>query len=81
MVGTLTTHKPLRVVLKASQRFLSELIGEFTLDFADLSRPGVVSEGSRHFLVRHGLAVALASAPHLCQLFLVLGGELERSVV
>lgn len=54
-----------------------ELVSEFTPHFPDLTGAAVVSQSSRHLLIGHGLAVALALAPALGQLLLVLGDEVE----
>lgn len=55
----------------------AELVGEFTSHFPDLTRAAVVPQSSRHFLIGHGLAVALTLSPALGQLLLVLGDEVE----
>lgn len=54
-----------------------ELISEFAAHLDDLTSAAVVSQSSRHLLIGHGLAVALALAPALSQLLLVLGDEVE----
>lgn len=54
-----------------------ELVGELASHFHDLAGAAVVSQGPRHLLVGHGLSVALAPAPALRQLLLVLGDEVE----
>lgn len=54
-----------------------ELISEFAAHFHDLTGAAVVSQSSCHLLIGHGLAVALALAPALGQLLLVLGDEVE----
>lgn len=46
----------------------------------DFAGAGVVAQGPSHFLVGHGLSVALATPPHLSEALLILGGELEGSV-
>lgn len=55
----------------------AELVGELASDLPDLAGAAVVAQGSSHLLVGHGLAVALALAPALGQLLLVLGDEVE----
>lgn len=54
-----------------------ELVCELASHFHDLAGAAVVSQGPCHLLVGHGLAVALALAPALGQLLLVLGDEVE----
>lgn len=54
-----------------------ELVGEFAAHLDDLTGAAVVSQGSCHLLIGHGLAVALALAPALSQLLFVLGDEVE----
>lgn len=54
-----------------------ELVSEFAAHLDDLTGAAVVSQSSRHLLIGHGLAVALALAPALSQLLLVLGDEVE----
>lgn len=55
----------------------AELVGQLASHFPDLAGAAVVPQGSGHLLVGHGLAVALALAPALGQLLLVLGDEVE----
>lgn len=54
-----------------------ELVSEFAAHFYDLTGAAVVSQSPCHLLIGHGLAVALALAPALGQLLLVLGDEVE----
>lgn len=56
-----------------------ELVGELAAHLDDLPGAAVVAKGARHLLVGHGFAVALAPAPALSKLLLVLGHEVERS--
>ena len=56
-----------------------ELIREFAAHLDDLPGAAVVSQRPGHLLIGHGLAVALALAPALGQLLLVLGDEVERA--
>lgn len=55
----------------------AELVGQLAPHFPDLAGAAVVPQGSGHLLIGHGLAVALALAPALGQLLLVLGDEVE----
>lgn len=55
----------------------AELVGQLASDLPDLAGAAVVAQGSGHLLVGHCLAVALALAPALGQLLLVLGDEVE----
>ena len=54
-----------------------ELVRELAAHLEDLARAAVVPQSSGHLLIGHGLAVALALAPALGQLLLVLGDEVE----
>lgn len=56
-----------------------ELVGEFASDLYDLTGAAVVPQSSGHLLIGHGLPVALALAPALGQLLLVLGDEVENA--
>lgn len=57
-----------------------KLVGEFAAHFDDLPSAAVVSQSSCHLLIGHGLAVAFALTPALCQLLLVLGNEVEGAI-
>lgn len=54
-----------------------ELVRQLAAHFDDFPSATVVSQSPRHLLIGHGLAVAFALAPALCQLLLVLGNEVE----
>lgn len=54
-----------------------KLVRQFAPHFHDLSRAAIVPQSPCHLLVGHGLAVALALAPALGQLLLVLGDKVE----
>lgn len=54
-----------------------ELVSQLASHFPDLAGAAVVPQSSCHLLIGHGLAVALALAPALGQLLLVLGDEVE----
>lgn len=54
-----------------------ELVSQFAPHFHDLTGAAVVPQGSCHLLIGHGLSIALALAPTLGQLLLVLGDKVE----
>lgn len=54
-----------------------KLVGEFATHFHDLACTAVVAEGTCHFLVGHGFAIALALTPALGQFLFIFRDEVE----
>lgn len=63
------------------QHLSTELICQLLLDLFDFTRLAVVAQCPGHFLVGHLLAIALLSAPAVCQCFLVFGRKLESPLL